>query len=139
MFLGPGPETSIDALRRREGFAMSPVAATGSQYSTAVTSFNLGEAAARGGVSADELRQLVALGIVTPGPYDRFTSGDVRRISMVHSVAAAGVPLDGLGAAVRSDQIPPLCIWVDVKSFVPGFTRRIITSGGDRGRVGHVR
>ena len=106
MFLGPGPETSIDALRRREGFAMSPVAATGSQYSTAVTSFNLGEAAARGGVSADELRQLVALGIVTPGPDDRFTSGDVRRISMVHSVAAAGIPLDGLGAAaVRSGKV----------------------------------
>jgi len=57
--------------------------ATGSLYSTAVTSFNLGEAAARGGVSVDELRKLVALGIVTPGPNDRFTSGDVRRISMM--------------------------------------------------------
>jgi adenylate cyclase len=77
----------------------------GEPYSTAVTSFNLGEAAARGGVSADELRQLVALGIVTPGPDDRFRSGDVRRISMAQSIVAAGIPLDGLGAAIRSGKV----------------------------------
>ena len=77
----------------------------GSRYSTAVKSFNLGEAAARGGVSVDELRRLVALGIVTPGPDDRFTSGGVRRISMVHSIVAAGIPLDGLGAAIRSGKV----------------------------------
>jgi adenylate cyclase len=70
-----------------------------------VTSFNVGDAAARGGVSGDELRQLVALGIITPGPDDRFTSGDVRRIRMVQSIVAAGIPLDGLGAAVRSGQV----------------------------------
>jgi len=70
-----------------------------------VTSFDLGDAAARADVSADELRQLVALGIVTPDPDDRFTSGDVRRISMVRSLAAAGIPLDGLGAAVRSGKV----------------------------------
>jgi hypothetical protein len=70
-----------------------------------VTSFNLGDAAARGGVSADELRQLVSLGIVTPASDDRFTSGDVRRISMVHAVVAAGISLDGLGAAVREGKI----------------------------------
>ena len=70
-----------------------------------MTSFNLGDAAARGGVSADELRQLVSLRIVTPGSDDRFTSGDVRRISMVHAVIAAGISLDGLGAAVRSGKV----------------------------------
>ena len=70
-----------------------------------MTSFDLGDAAARADVSADELRQLVALGIVTPDPDDRFTSGDVRRISMVRSLAAAGIPLDGLGAAVRSGKV----------------------------------
>jgi class 3 adenylate cyclase len=74
-------------------------------YSTAVTSFSLGDAAARADVSADELRQLVALRIVTPGPNEEFTAGDVRRISLVHSVVAAGIPLDGLGAAVRSGKI----------------------------------
>src|SRR5207245_2046628 len=58
-----------------------------------------------GGVSADELRQFVSLGILTPDPDDRFTSGDVRRISLVHSLAAAGIPLDGLGAAVRSGKV----------------------------------
>ena len=70
-----------------------------------MTSFDLGDAAARADVSADELRQLVALGIVTPDPDDRFTSGDVRRISMVRSLAAAGIPLDGLGAAIRSGKV----------------------------------
>jgi adenylate cyclase len=70
-----------------------------------MTSFDLGEAAARGGVSADELRRFVALGIITPGPDDRFTSGDVRRISLVQSLDAAGIPLDGLGASVRSGTV----------------------------------
>lgn len=77
----------------------------GRRYSTAVTSFNLEEAAARGGVDADELRQLVALGIITASSGGRFSSGDVRRVSLVHSIAAAGIPLDGLGAAVRSGKV----------------------------------
>jgi adenylate cyclase len=72
---------------------------------TPVTSFDLEEAAARAGIGADELRRLVALGIVAPGSDDRFTSGDVRRISLAHSIVAAGIPLDGLGAAIRSGQV----------------------------------
>jgi adenylate cyclase len=72
---------------------------------TAATSFDLEEAAARAGIGADELRQLVALGIVAPGSDDRFTPGDVRRISLAHSIVAAGIPLDGLGAAIRSGQV----------------------------------
>jgi adenylate cyclase len=76
-----------------------------SRYCTTVTTFHLGEAAARAGVGADELRQLVALGIVSPGSDDRFTSGDVRRIILVHSLVAAGIPLDGLGGAMRSGKV----------------------------------
>src|SRR5438094_10583614 len=70
-----------------------------------MTSFSLEHAAARADVSVDELRQLVSLGIVTPGPNEQFTSGDVRRVSLVHSVVAAGIPLDGLSAAVRSEEV----------------------------------
>jgi adenylate cyclase len=70
-----------------------------------VTSLSLEDAAARADVSADELRELVALGIVTPGPGDQFTAGDVRRISLVHSIVAAGIPLDGLSAAIRDGKV----------------------------------
>ena len=67
--------------------------------------YDLEEAAARGGVSVDELSRFVALGIIEPGADGRFPSGAVRRASMVHSVVAAGIPLDGLAAAVRSGQV----------------------------------
>ncbi len=67
--------------------------------------FDLAEAAQRVGISPDELGRLVELGIVRPGVDDRFTPGDVRRVSMVHSLVAAGVPLDGLGAAIRSGKV----------------------------------
>ncbi len=70
-----------------------------------MTSFSLEDAAARADASADEVRQLAALGVVTPGPDGQFTAGDVRRIGLVHSVVAAGIPLDGLSAAVRTGQI----------------------------------
>jgi DNA-binding transcriptional MerR regulator len=70
-----------------------------------VTSFDLRTAAARADVSVDELRELVAMGIVTTSQDDRFTSGDIRRISLVQSLAGAGIPLDGLGAAIRSGKV----------------------------------
>jgi class 3 adenylate cyclase len=60
------------------------------------------EAAQRAGIRPDELARLVELGIVSPGADDRFTSGAIRRVGMVRSLVAAGVPLDGLGAAIRS-------------------------------------
>ncbi len=60
------------------------------------------EAARRAGIGADELRRLVELGIVGAGADGRFTSGAVRRVGLVRSLVAAGVPLDGLGAAMRS-------------------------------------
>ena len=59
-------------------------------------------AAERAGISAEELGRLVELGIVAPDADGRFTSGAIRRIGMVGSLVAAGVPLDGLGAAMRS-------------------------------------
>jgi adenylate cyclase len=70
-----------------------------------VETYEIREAAGRAGVDIDELRRLVELGIVSPGADDRFSPGDVRRVGMVHSLVAAGVPLDGLGAAIRSGQV----------------------------------
>jgi hypothetical protein len=59
------------------------------------------EAARRAGVSLAELRRLVELGIVSPGEDGRFTGGAVRRVGLVSSLVAAGVPLEGLGTAIR--------------------------------------
>jgi adenylate cyclase len=63
------------------------------------------EAAQRAGISPGELRRLVELGIVRPGSDGRFTRGAIRRVGMVHSLVAAGIPLDGLGAAMRSGTV----------------------------------
>ncbi len=65
----------------------------------------IAEAAARAGVSVDELRRLIELGILKPDTENRLTPGDVRRVGMIGSLTAAGIPLDGLGVAVRSGQV----------------------------------
>ncbi len=70
-----------------------------------VERYEIAEAAERAGVSVDELRRLVDLGIIKPDPENQLTSGDVRRVGMVRSLTAAGIPLDGLGAAIRSGQV----------------------------------
>jgi adenylate cyclase len=70
-----------------------------------VETFELGEAAARIGVSVDELSRQCALGIITPEPDGRFTGGHLRRAGLVASLVASGIPLDGIGAAIRSGQI----------------------------------
>ena len=70
-----------------------------------VERYEIAEAAERAGVSVDELRRLVDLGILKPDTENRLTSGDVRRVGMVGSLTAAGIPLDGLGAAIRSGQV----------------------------------
>jgi adenylate cyclase len=45
--------------------------------------------------------RLVELGILRPGTDDVFSPGDVRRARWVQSLDRAGVPLDGMAAAVR--------------------------------------
>jgi adenylate cyclase len=70
-----------------------------------VERYPLTEAAGRAGISPDELRRLVELGIIAPDAQDRFTAGHVRRVGLVESLTAAGIPLDGLGAAIRGGQV----------------------------------
>jgi class 3 adenylate cyclase/DNA-binding transcriptional MerR regulator len=70
-----------------------------------VERYEIAEAAERAGVSPDELRRLIDLGILKPNTESRLTSGDVRRVGMVGSLTAAGIPLDGLGAAIRSGHV----------------------------------
>jgi adenylate cyclase len=59
------------------------------------------EVAERAGVDPDYVDRLVELGILRPGSDDRFSPGDVRRVRWVQSFERAGVPLEGLAAAVR--------------------------------------
>ena len=57
--------------------------------------------AARAGVDPDYVDRLVELGILSPGSGNTFSAGDVRRARWVQSFEQAGVPLEGLAAAVR--------------------------------------
>jgi adenylate cyclase len=59
------------------------------------------EVARRAGVDTDYVDRLVELGILRPGTGDTFSPGDVRRARWVHNFEEAGVPLDGMAAAVR--------------------------------------
>src|SRR5207247_10904648 len=55
----------------------------------------------RAGVAPHSLGRLVALGVRVPGEPDRFSPGDVRRVLMAKSLEDAGVPLDGVAAAIQ--------------------------------------
>jgi adenylate cyclase len=53
------------------------------------------------GVDPEYVDRLVELGILRPGAGDAFSLGDVRRARWVRSFEEAGVPLEGMAAAVR--------------------------------------
>ena len=59
------------------------------------------EVARRAGVDPGYVDRLVELGIVRPGEDDALSKGDVLRARWVHSLDVAGVPLEGMAAAVR--------------------------------------
>ena len=63
------------------------------------------EAAQRSGIGVDELNRFVELGILTPAAGNRFTPGHLRRAALVKSLAASGIPLEGLGAAIRDGTV----------------------------------
>ena len=67
--------------------------------------YDLVEAAERSGVGVAELGRFVELGILKPDVENRFTAGHLRRAGLVKSLTAAGIPIEGLGAAVRGGQV----------------------------------
>ena len=69
--------------------------------SIAVGEYTRAEVGRRAGVDLGYVDRLVELGILKPGAGDVFSLGDVRRARWVRSFEEAGVPLEGLGAAVR--------------------------------------
>jgi adenylate cyclase len=59
------------------------------------------EVAQRAGVDPDYVDRLVELGVLTPAAGDAFSPGDVLRARWLRSLERAGVPLEGLAAAIR--------------------------------------
>src|SRR2546428_6152944 len=87
---------------------------------TAATILHVGEhsrqeLARRADVNLSYVDRLIELGILSPGPEDTFSRGDVRRARWVRSFERAGVPLDGLAAAVREGALS--FSYLDVSAF----------------------
>jgi adenylate cyclase len=70
-----------------------------------VESLDLAETAERSGFTIEELARLVELGILAPDADGRFSPGHLRRAGLVRSLTAAGIQLEGLGAAIRDGTI----------------------------------
>ncbi len=66
-----------------------------------MTWYSCENAAERVGVEPSYLVRLVELGILAPQEPDRFSPGDVRRVLMARSLEDAGIPLEGVGAAIQ--------------------------------------
>jgi adenylate cyclase len=66
-----------------------------------VTWYSREDAAERAGVESPFLARLVDLGILAPHEPDRYSPGDVRRVLLANSLEQAGIPLEGVGAAVQ--------------------------------------
>jgi hypothetical protein len=66
-----------------------------------VGQYSRNEAAQRAGVDPDYIDRLVELGILTPGTADGSSSGDVLTARWVQGLEQAGVPLEGMSAAVQ--------------------------------------
>jgi len=62
------------------------------------------EVADRAGVDADYVGRLVELDVLRPEE-DRFSSGDVQRARLLKSLEQAGMPLEGIGAAVGAGHL----------------------------------
>ena len=59
------------------------------------------EVARRAGLDPGYVDRLLELGVLRAGEGDTFSQGDVRRARWVHSLEAAGVPLEGIATATR--------------------------------------
>jgi adenylate cyclase len=80
-----------------------------------VSGYSRQEVAQRAGVDPGYLDRLVELGILTPGAGAGFSPGDVLRARWVQSLEQAGVPLEGMAAAVRDGALS--LSFMDVTAF----------------------
>ncbi len=63
--------------------------------------YSSSEVAQRAGVTPEYIDRLVEMGILTSDTGDMLSPGDVLRAGWIHSLEQAGVPLEGMAAAVR--------------------------------------
>jgi adenylate cyclase len=70
-----------------------------------VSGYTRQEVARRAGVDPDYVDRLVELGILTPAAGDAFSPGDALRARWLRSLEQAGVPLDGVAAAIRDGSL----------------------------------
>jgi adenylate cyclase len=80
-----------------------------------VSGYSRQEVAQRAGVDPGYVDRLVELGILRPETGDAFSPGDVLRARWVQSLERAGVPLDGMAAAVRDGALS--FSFMDVSAF----------------------
>jgi adenylate cyclase len=67
-----------------------------------VADFSRQEAARRAGIDQDTLGELVELDVVEPGEGDRFGEGTVRKLGLVASLIAGGIPAPAIAAEIES-------------------------------------
>jgi adenylate cyclase len=70
-----------------------------------MTEYSIGDVADRAGVANDDVVMLVELGILSSGPDGHFSEGDVRRVRLMKTLERAGMPLQGVAAAVQSGNL----------------------------------
>jgi adenylate cyclase len=70
-----------------------------------VSGYTSQEVARRAGVDPEYVDRLLELGILTPGTGDGFSSGDVLTARWVQSLERAGIPLEGMAAAVQDGSL----------------------------------
>jgi adenylate cyclase len=71
-----------------------------------VDELSASELAGRAGVLPEDVERLVRLGILVPGDGQRpFTPGDVRRVRLAGACAEAGLPLEGIAAAMAAGKL----------------------------------
>jgi adenylate cyclase len=78
-----------------------PCARVRSYAGGGVSGYSRQEVAQRAGVDPGYVDRLVELGILTPAAGDAFSPGDALRARWLQSLERAGVPLDGMAAAIR--------------------------------------
>ena len=89
------------------------------------------EVARRAGVDPGYVDRLVELGILGPGQDDAFSQGDVLRARWVHSLEAAGVPLEGMAAAIRDGSLS--FSYLDASAFATASTNGVGPQTNDAG------
>jgi len=70
-----------------------------------MTEYSIGDVADRAGVADDYVVMLVEFGILSSAQEDHFSEGDVRRVRLMQTLERAGMPLQGVAAAVQSGNL----------------------------------